>query len=51
MLEKMEFFYFCWPSSYFLGLVLCVTHLSDITLTTASNVSHTFCFLSVSYTD
>lgn len=28
----------------FLGLVLCCTHLSDITLTIASNAFHTFCF-------
>ena len=28
----------------FLGLVLCATHLSDITLTIASNAFHTFCF-------
>ena len=28
----------------FLGLVLCSTHLSDITLTIASNAFHTFCF-------
>lgn len=27
----------------FLGLVLCCTHLSDITLTIASNAFHTFC--------
>lgn len=28
----------------FLGLVLCATHLSDITLTIASNAFNTFCF-------
>lgn len=28
----------------FLGLVLCCTHLSDITITIASNAFHTFCF-------
>ena len=28
----------------FLGLVLCCTHLSDITLTIAANALHTFCF-------
>ncbi len=28
----------------FLGLVLCATHLSDITLTIASNAFHTLCF-------
>lgn len=28
----------------FLGLVLCCTHLSDITLTIASNAFQTFCF-------
>ena len=28
----------------FLGLILCCTHLSDITLTIAANAFHTFCF-------
>lgn len=28
----------------FLGLVLCCTHLSEITLTIATNVMHTFFF-------
>ena len=29
----------------FLGLILCCTHLSEITLTIAANIFHTFFFL------
>lgn len=35
----------------FLGLVLCCTHLSDITLTIACNILHTFFFLQEKYID
>jgi len=33
----------------FLGLVLCCTHLSDITLTIAANILHTFFYLKVNF--
>jgi quinol-cytochrome oxidoreductase complex cytochrome b subunit len=35
----------------FMGLVLCCTHLSEITLTIAANIMHTFFFLRVNFID